>query len=95
MPAAPEKPYAGAQVRTKDSLLYGPARLCSSVPALPGRRRGESSERLCALRALPAITRALLLNRRLLILDEPPQAPPLDCAGGVPGRGSRRAKRAA
>jgi hypothetical protein len=40
---------ASAQEQTKDSSVLGGARHGSSVPGMPGHRKGESSERLCAL----------------------------------------------
>lgn len=39
------------QEQTKESPAPSGARRVSSVPAIPGRRKGESSERLCALGA--------------------------------------------
>src|ERR671919_2967089 len=41
--------HPSAQEQTKDSSVLGGARHGSSVPGMPGHRKGESSERLCAL----------------------------------------------
>jgi hypothetical protein len=40
---------ASAQEQTKDPPAHGAAHWRSSVPAIPARRHGESSERVCAL----------------------------------------------
>jgi endonuclease YncB( thermonuclease family) len=42
-------PSTSAQEQTEDSSLPEGARHASSGPAIPERRKGESSERLCAL----------------------------------------------